>query len=119
MDALSASLVDEQQATWKQVYDIIAENCVLYPLVHVQTVTASWDDASKSPSGTAIEGFCWHWHHGHELYRLQDGRCVRLQPISRLPNIRGDTDLNEGSGHLLLGPFFRKTLARRERRGYE
>ena len=48
---------DEQQATWKQCYDIIAENCVLYPLVHVQTVTASWADASTSPSGTAIDGF--------------------------------------------------------------
>ena len=48
---------DEQQATWKQCYDIIAENCVLYPLVHVQTVTASWADASASPTGTAIEGF--------------------------------------------------------------
>ncbi len=48
---------DEQQATWKQVYDIIADNVVLYPLVHVQTVTASWADASASPSKTAIEGF--------------------------------------------------------------
>lgn len=48
---------DEQQATWKQVYDLIADNVVLYPLIHVQTVTASWDDASKSPTGTAIEGF--------------------------------------------------------------
>lgn len=48
---------DEQQATWKQVYDLIAENCVLYPLIHVQTVTASWADASASPTGTAIEGF--------------------------------------------------------------
>ena len=57
MDAALGQSGDEQQATWKQVYDIIAENCVLYPLVHVQTVTASWGDASKSPSGTAIEGF--------------------------------------------------------------
>ena len=48
---------DEQQATWKQVYDIIADNCVLYPLVHVQTVTASWADPATAPNGTAIEGF--------------------------------------------------------------
>lgn len=48
---------DEQQATWKQVYDLIAENCVLYPLIHVQTATASWADAAASPTGTAIEGF--------------------------------------------------------------
>ena len=48
---------DEQQATWKQVYDIIADNCVLYPLVHVQTVTASWADASTAPNGVAIDGF--------------------------------------------------------------
>ncbi len=48
---------EEQQATWKQVYDIIADNCVLYPLIHVQTATASWADPAASPSGTAIEGF--------------------------------------------------------------
>ena len=48
---------DAQQATWKQVYDLIADNCVLYPLIHVQTVTASWADAATSPSGIAIEGF--------------------------------------------------------------
>lgn len=48
---------DEQQSTWNEVFDLIAENCVLYPLVHVKTVTASWDDPSKSPSGTAIKNF--------------------------------------------------------------
>lgn len=48
---------DEQQATWKQVYDLIAENCVLYPLIHVQTATAYWDDASANPNGVAISGF--------------------------------------------------------------
>ena len=48
---------DEQAATWKQVFDLIAENCVLYPLIHVQTATASWADAAASPAGTAIEGF--------------------------------------------------------------
>lgn len=57
MDQALGQEGDEQQATWKQVYDIIADNVVLYPLVHVQTVTASWDDASASPTGVAIEGF--------------------------------------------------------------
>lgn len=47
----------EQQDSWNEVFDIIAENCVLYPLVHVKTVTASWDDPSKSPSGIAIKDF--------------------------------------------------------------
>lgn len=57
MNAALGQSGDEQQATWKQVYDLIADNCVLYPLIHVQTATASWDDASKNPLGTAIEGF--------------------------------------------------------------
>lgn len=57
MNAALGQSGDEQQATWKQVYDIIAENCVLYPLIHVQTATASWADASASPTGVAIEGF--------------------------------------------------------------
>ncbi len=57
MDEALGQEGDEQQATWKQCYDIIAENCVLYPLVHVQTVTASWNDASVSPTGVAIDGF--------------------------------------------------------------
>lgn len=57
MDEALGQEGDEQQATWKECYDIIAENCVLYPLLHVQTVTASWADASASPTGTAIEGF--------------------------------------------------------------
>lgn len=48
---------DEQQSTWNEVFDIIAENCVLYPIVHVKTVTASWDDPSTSPSGVAVKGF--------------------------------------------------------------
>lgn len=48
---------DEQQSTWNECFDIIAENCVLYPIVHVKTVTASWNDPSTSPSGIAIKGF--------------------------------------------------------------
>lgn len=57
MNAALGQTGDEQQATWKQVYDLIADNVVLYPLIHVQTVTASWDDAAASPTGLAIEGF--------------------------------------------------------------
>lgn len=48
---------DERQSTWKQIFDILAENVVLYPVVHVKTVSASWDDPSKAPNGTAIKGF--------------------------------------------------------------
>lgn len=48
---------DEQQETWNQCFDILAENVPLYPVVHVNTVTASWNDPSTSPTGTAITGF--------------------------------------------------------------
>lgn len=48
---------DDQQATWNKCFDIIAENAVLYPVVHVKTVTASWDDPAASPSGKGIKGF--------------------------------------------------------------
>lgn len=55
-DALGQS-GDEQQSTWNECFDILADNVVLYPVVHVKTVTASWADASASPSGTGIKGF--------------------------------------------------------------
>ena len=48
---------DEQQATWNQCFDLLAEQCVLYPVLQVQTVTGSWNDPSTAPQGTAIEGF--------------------------------------------------------------
>ena len=48
---------DAQQESWNKCFDILAENVVLYPVVHVKTVTASWDDPSTSPSGAAIKGF--------------------------------------------------------------
>ena len=48
---------DEQQSTWNECFDIIAENVPLYPVVQIQTVTASWNDPSTSPSGKAIKGF--------------------------------------------------------------
>lgn len=48
---------DAQQETWNKCFDIVAENAVLYPVVHVKTVTASWDDPSACPTGKAIDGF--------------------------------------------------------------
>lgn len=47
---------EKQQATWNECFDLIAENCVLYPVLQVQTVTAHWGD-KKSPKGEAIKGF--------------------------------------------------------------
>jgi hypothetical protein len=37
--------------------NIIADNAVLYPVVHVKTVSASWDDPSTAPNGEALDGF--------------------------------------------------------------
>lgn len=48
---------DEQQQTWNECFDILAENVVLYPVVHVKTVTASWADPKAAPNGVAIDGF--------------------------------------------------------------
>jgi len=47
---------DEQQECWNQVFDIIAEECVLYPVLQVITPTASWSE-TVSPAGTAVQGF--------------------------------------------------------------
>lgn len=46
-----------QQATWNECFDILAENVPLYPVLQVQTVTASWADASVAPGGVAIKDF--------------------------------------------------------------
>ena len=48
---------DEQQETWNQCFDFIAEQCVLYPVLQVQTATAYWNDPSVAPNGTAIQDF--------------------------------------------------------------
>ena len=48
---------DEQQKKWNECFDIIADNAVLYPVVHVKTVSASWDDPSTAPNGEALDGF--------------------------------------------------------------
>ena len=37
--------------------EVIADNAVLYPVVHVKTVSASWDDPSTAPNGEALDGF--------------------------------------------------------------
>ena len=39
------------------MFDIIADSAVLYPVVHVKTVSASWDEPSTAPNGEALDGF--------------------------------------------------------------
>ena len=57
MDEALAAEGDKQQEKWNECFDIIAENAVLYPVVHVKTVSASWNDPSTAPNGVAIDGF--------------------------------------------------------------
>ena len=47
---------DEQQETWNKCFDLIAEQAVLYPVLQVQTVTASWRDTPNG-NGVRIDGF--------------------------------------------------------------
>ncbi|MBQ3479329.1 MAG: ABC transporter substrate-binding protein [Clostridia bacterium] len=48
----------DQQNSWNEVFDIIADNCVLYPVLQVITPTGYWDAATgASPSGVCIQGF--------------------------------------------------------------
>lgn len=47
---------DERQQTWAQCLDLLAEQVPLYPVLHVQTCTASWRD-DPSPKGAKLEGF--------------------------------------------------------------
>ena len=54
-DALTKS-GDEQQQCWNQVFDILAEQAVLYPVLQVITPTASWSETA-SPAGTSVQGF--------------------------------------------------------------
>ena len=44
---------DEQQECWNQVFDILAEQCVLYPVLQVITPTAFWK-SNPSPMGQAV-----------------------------------------------------------------
>lgn len=48
---------DEQQSTWNECFDLIAENVVLYPILHVKTSTASWAAGTPNKDGVAIENF--------------------------------------------------------------
>ncbi|MED9892851.1 MAG: ABC transporter substrate-binding protein [Collinsella sp.] len=57
MDEALAAEGDEQQKKWNECFDIIADNAVLYPVVHVKTVSAFWDDPSTAPNGEALDGF--------------------------------------------------------------
>ena len=57
MDQALAQSGAEQQDTWNACLDLIAEQCVIYPVLQVQTITASWRDASASPKGRALSGF--------------------------------------------------------------
>lgn len=56
MDQALAQSGDQQQQTWNACFDILADNAVLYPVLHVPTTTASWRD-NPSPSGTKLKGF--------------------------------------------------------------
>ncbi|WP_154028564.1 ABC transporter substrate-binding protein [Olsenella uli] len=47
---------DEQQSTWNECFDILAENVVLYPVLQVKTSTAYWGDTAAA-DGTSIKNF--------------------------------------------------------------
>ena len=54
-DALTKSGA-EQQDCWNQVFDILADQCVLYPVLQVITPTASWSE-NPSPAGQTVQNF--------------------------------------------------------------
>ena len=47
---------DERQQTWNKCFDLLSENVPLYPVIQVQTTTASWRDSANA-NGTKIENF--------------------------------------------------------------
>ena len=47
---------DERQQTWNKCFDLLSENVPLYPVIQVQTSTASWRDTANA-NGTKIENF--------------------------------------------------------------
>lgn len=47
---------DDQQKSWNECFDILAENVVLYPVLQVITPTASWSETA-SPFGTSVTNF--------------------------------------------------------------
>ena len=49
---------EEQQASWNEVFDILADQVVLYPVLQVITPTGYWDVVDgASPSGVCVQGF--------------------------------------------------------------
>ena len=46
----------DQQNSWNECFDILAENVVLYPVLQVITPTASWS-TTPSPLGTSVQNF--------------------------------------------------------------
>ena len=44
---------DEQQELWNKCFDLLADNCVLYPVLQVITPTASWK-ANPSPANQTV-----------------------------------------------------------------
>lgn len=56
MNQALAQAGDERQSTWNQCLDLVASNVVLYPVLHVPSVTAAWRDAPNS-GGTKIKNF--------------------------------------------------------------
>jgi len=47
---------DEQQATWNECFDILADNVPLYLPLHKQVVTASWSETTTN-EGVGIQNF--------------------------------------------------------------
>lgn len=43
----------DQQNSWNEVFDILSDNCVLYPVLQVVTPTASWIE-NASPAGQKV-----------------------------------------------------------------
>ena len=56
MDKALGQTGSEQQDTWNECFDIIAENVPLYPVLQVKTATAYWGDKAAS-DGTSIKEF--------------------------------------------------------------
>lgn len=56
MDQAMQASGSDQQDYWNQCFDLLAENCPLYPVLQVQTTTASWADTPNG-SGVALKGF--------------------------------------------------------------
>ena len=52
--ALTQSGAD-QQSTWNECFDLLAENVPLYPVLFAKTSTASW--AKPNGNGVALQGF--------------------------------------------------------------